>query len=313
MLLNDLALGFADDMARKADKLRIAVHTVAGARVIDCGAEAPGSVEAGLRLADVCLGGKGAIEIPSKIALVGNSPIVVVTSSEPVAACMASQYAGWEISVDGYTAMGSGPMRAAAGNEELFDVIGLREQPEAVVGVLETDKRPTEAVCRYIAEKCRVPVENVSLLYAPTNSPAGNAQVVARSVETALHKLHELGFDIKRVINAWGSAPLPPVADDALTGIGRTNDAILYGAHVALTVTGDDASLQEIGPKTPSSASPDYGRPFREVFAAYDHDFYRIDPLLFSPAEVTFKNADTGNEFAFGELALDVLERSFRN
>ena len=44
----------------------------------------------------------------------------------------------------------------------------------------------------------------------------------------------------------------------------------------------------------PSSASPDFGRPFAEIFARYDHDFYRIDPLLFSPAVVTFTTAKRG-------------------
>ena len=59
---------------------------------------------------------------------------------------------------------------------------------------------------------------------------------------------------------------------------------------------------QEIGAQTPSSASKDYGRPFAEIFAGYDHDFYKIDPHLFSPAVVTFVNIDTGNSFRFGKF-----------
>ena len=42
---------------------------------------------------------------------------------------MASQYAGWPISVGKYFAMGSGPMRAARGGEDLYDHIEGREQP----------------------------------------------------------------------------------------------------------------------------------------------------------------------------------------
>ena len=34
-------------------------------------------------------------------------------------------------------------------------------------------------------------------------------------------------------------------------------------------------------------ASPDYGRPFSEIFAGYNNDFYRIDPMLFSPAVIS--------------------------
>ncbi len=50
---------------------------------------------------------------------------------------MASQYAGWQISVGKYFAMGSGPMRAAYGKEEIFDHIPGRERPAAAVGVFE--------------------------------------------------------------------------------------------------------------------------------------------------------------------------------
>ena len=68
-------------------------------------------------------------------------------------------------------------------------------------------------------------------------------QVVARSVETALHKLHEIGYDLHNVVSGFGAAPLPPVAADDLVGIGRTNDAILYGGEVTLWVKDDDRRL----------------------------------------------------------------------
>ena len=142
---------------------------------------------------------------------------------------------------------------------------------------------------------------DVEILVARTSSLAGNLQVVARSIETALHKLLELEFDVKRIIGGMGSAPLPPVAADDLTGIGRTNDAILYGAQVTLWVKGDDASLAEIGPKVPSSASESFGKPFLQIFEEAGRDFYRVDRLLFSPAEIVFQNVDTGGVHCFGK------------
>lgn len=310
MLLNARALELADAFVADAELLRLDVHEVAGTRVIDCGAKTAGGLEAGRRLAEICLAGLGSVAITPGDSTLGALPAVSVRTDHPVAACMASQYAGWEIQGENYFAMGSGPMRAAAGREPLFDDIGHCEKPDACVGVLETHKRPTEAICQGIAEKCGVASDKLSLFYAPTNSLAGNLQVVARSVETALHKLHELNFDLARVQGAWGVAPLPPVAGDALTGVGRTNDAILYGGHAVLCVTGDDASLTDVGPKTPSAASTDHGRPFQEVFAAYDHDFYKIDKLLFSPARVTFVNIETGNSHTFGQFGPDVLAKS---
>jgi methenyltetrahydromethanopterin cyclohydrolase len=202
-------------------------------------------------------------------------------------------------------------MRSAAGREPLFDDIGYREQPDECVGVLETATLPPDEVCQQVATSCGIAPHGLTLLVAPTRSLAGAVQVVARSVETALHKLHELGFDLSRVVSGYGTAPLPPPAADDLAAIGRTNDAILYGGDVTLYVRGDDASLQEIGPRTPSSASPDHGEPFVDIFARYDHDFYKIDPLLFSPAVVTFANLDTGNSVCCGQLHPDVLRRSF--
>jgi methenyltetrahydromethanopterin cyclohydrolase len=193
----------------------------------------------------------------------------------------------------------------------LFADIGCCEKPEVCVGVLETSKLPPPSVCTDIAEKCGIPPDRLTLCVARTASEAGTVQIVARSVETAMHKLHVLGFDLKRVEHALGWAPLPPIGSDDLIAIGLTNDAILYGAFVALLVRGDDASLQAIGPDVPSCASADYGRPFREIFERYDKDFYRIDPMLFSPARFRFYNLDTRNMFIYGDLAPDILAESF--
>ena len=61
----------------------------------------------------------------------------------------------------------------------------------------------------------------------------------------------------------------------------------------------------------PSSASRDYGRPFREIFDGYGRDFYRVDPLLFSPAVIRLVNLDTGRQFRFGQTAPEILRASF--
>ena len=123
--------------------------------------------------------------------------------------------------------------------------------------------------------------------------------------------LHELKFDLNQVVSGFGSAPLPPVAKDELGAIGRTNDAILYGGRVIIWVNGDDDQLADIGPKVPASASPDYGAPFAGIFERYEHDFYKIDPMLFSPAEIVFCNLKSGKAHAFGRTRADVLYRSF--
>lgn len=312
MSLNRRGLWVVEALLARVEERRVAVHPVdGGGRYVDCGIESRGGLLAGLDLARVCLGDLAQVSIESGQIGDQTMPLVQVVTDHPVLACLASQYAGWALKDGKFFAMGSGPMRAAAGSEAIYDTIGFREPADAVVGVLETRKPPPPAVFAKIAEACRVEPGKVTLLLAPTASLAGGIQIVARSVETALHKLAELSFDLTRIVSAFGTAPMPPVAANDLAAIGRTNDAILYGARVVLAVTGDDASLEAIGPHVPSSASADHGAPFAIIFARYNHDFYAVDPHLFSPAEVVFQNIDTGKAHAFGHVRPDVLLQSF--
>jgi methenyltetrahydromethanopterin cyclohydrolase len=209
--------------------------------------------------------------------------------------------------------MGSGPMRMARGREEMLEALGLSELAEQVVGVLESDRLPSESSIQLIADQCGVESGEVHLAIAPSSSIAGSLQVVARSVETALHKLHELEFDVRTIVSATGHAPLPPPAKpgDMVGGIGRTNDAILYGATVTLWVDHDDDVIENVADKVPSSSSDDHGQPFSKVFKQYDYDFYRVDPLLFSPAVVTIHNLRNGRTWSHGSIETDLLRQSF--
>jgi methenyltetrahydromethanopterin cyclohydrolase len=311
MTLNELAWRLADGLAAEADSLRLAVGQAAGARVLDCGVQAAGGLGAGLGLARVCLAGLAEVSLaPGTIPGVAG-PQVQVSSDDPVRACMASQYAGWQVSVGKFFAMGSGPMRAAYGKEELFGHIPGREPAPVAVGALETRKLPTEEVVAFLTERLKLPAEKITLLCAPAASMAGTLQVVARALETALHKLYELKFDLTQVLSGYGTAPLPPVAGDEIGAIGRTNDAILYGGQVTLWVRAEDEAVAEVGPRVPSSSSADHGAPFKEIFERYNRDFYKIDPLLFSPAVITFHNLKTGHSRTFGQVEADVLRRSF--
>lgn len=310
--LNERAQRLADFLAMNAAQHRIRVATsAAGARVLNCGIDTPGGLQAGLTLAKVCLANMAEVTlVPGEVAGVA-CPLVQVSSDHPIMACMAAQYAGWPIAADKYFAMGSGPMRAARGQEDILTEIDAVETPPVAVGVLETRKLPTDEVIAHIAEVVKLPANKLTLLVAPAASMAGNLQVVARSLETCLHKLHELKFDLGQVVSGFGSAPLPPVARDEASAIGRTNDAILYGGRVILWVNANDDQLAELGPQVPASASADHGEPFADIFRRAGNDFYKIDPLLFSPAEVVFCNLKNGRSHAFGEVLPDVLARSF--
>jgi methenyltetrahydromethanopterin cyclohydrolase len=305
--LNERAARLTETLTADSAALGVTVSAVGGARIVDAGIASAGGLAAGIALARICLSDFGAVQL-----IPGSSgPTVQVATDHPVAACLASQYAGWQVQVGKWFGMGSGPMRAAYGREPLFQTIAGREEPPVVVGVFEARKLPNEDVIAYLAEKLSRPAGRLTLWAAPTSSLAGMVQIVARSVETALHKLHELKFDLTTLRHGFGSAPLPPLCPDDLTALGRTNDAILYGGRVHLWLDADDDVLADLGPRVPASASPAFGTPFGELFQQAGHDFYKLDPHLFAPAEVVFHNRRSGRTFSFGRRDDDVLRRSF--
>jgi methenyltetrahydromethanopterin cyclohydrolase len=311
--LNDRALELADRLAGDAEALGVAVATLFnGTRVIDCGAHAAGGFEAGRRFAEICMAGLGSVAY-APLVLDGRwMPGVTVTTDRPAVACLAAQYAGWRLDYEGYFAMGSGPGRSLIHAEDLYDDLDWDEQASGAVLCLETREPPPAEVADFVAQRAGVPPSALTLLMAPTASVAGGVQIAARVVETALHKLHELDFDVKRVVAGFGSCPLPPVAADDAAALGRTNDAVLYGGQVHLTVeSDDDDALRDLVERLPASASSDYGEPFGKVLKDANFDFYEIDPLLFSPAQIRLTSLGSGRSFEAGAVNLEVLERSF--
>jgi methenyltetrahydromethanopterin cyclohydrolase len=300
-----------------ADKEALGLRLVRlknGADVIDAGIETAGSLEAGRLFAHACMGGLSQVSITQQLCESGDSgfwlPAVAVTVNCPHIACMASQYAGWAIKLDRYFAIGSGPARALFADEEIFKKLDYRDQAKTAVLMLEGRELPGEEVAEFIADKCKVRPGQLSLLIAPTASLVGSVQIAARSAETGLHKLTELGFDVRKVSAAYGLCPLAPVAADNLHAIGRTNDAILYGAQVFYSVQAEDDELKELIGKVPSTGSHDYGALFYDLFKRYNGDFYQIDPLLFSPAQVEIHNMKSGHTYSAGRLNPALLRKS---
>ncbi len=295
--------------------LRLGRERVGGACVIDAGIHHPGGLEAGRRIAELCMGGLGWAAL-GPVPGAAEWPFgVTVHSAQPVLACLGSQYAGWSLShgegADAFFALGSGPGRALARQEALFDELGYRDTAESAVFVLEVDRTPPGELIARIAATCAIAPNRLTLVLTPTDSLAGTVQVVARVLEVALHKVHALGFPLDRIVDGIGMAPLPPPGGGFLTAMGRTNDAILYGGTVHLHVTGPDDAAEDLAKRLPSSSSRDHGRPFADIFAAVKGDFYAIDSMLFSPARVIVTALDSGHSFHAGTLAPELVEQSF--
>lgn len=310
--VNSLTTPLVRQLLADAGSLRLAVEQhPGGATIVDAGIRATGGLEAGRLITEICMGGLGRVSLQTSPAFPHWPWQVAVHSCNPVLACLGSQYAGWSLTHEKFFSLASGPARAMAGREELFKELDYRDRADSTVLVLESDKPPPPAVIDKVARDTGLPAAHLTFILTPTRSLAGTVQIVGRVLEVALHKIHALHFPLAQVVDGIASAPLPPPSPDFLTGMGRTNDAILFGGQAHLFVLGDDAAAAALAAALPSSASRDYGRPFAEVFKAVNMDFYKIDPMLFSPAAVTVTAVESGNSFTGGRLDAGLLDQSF--
>lgn len=314
--VNQRARVLLDELCKDAAALRVGVtRGESGELLVDAGATARGGIAAGSRLATICLGGLGEVRLITDATLPRWPWTISVASSQPVIACLASQYAGWSLShgsgKDAFFALGSGPARALARTETLFEDLGYADQSASAVLVLESGRPPPAAIVAKVAQACGVAARDLAIMYAPTQSLAGGVQVVARVLEVALHKAHELHFPLERIVDGLGAAPLPPPHPDFVTAMGRTNDAIIFAGRVHLFVTGSAVDARALAEAMPATTSRDYGRPFADIFRAVNGDFYAIDPMLFSPARVTVTAVDSGESFHAGQIDAALLDASF--
>jgi methenyltetrahydromethanopterin cyclohydrolase len=303
---------WVDYLVKYARELRVGVErTKDGATIVDAGIKHPGGLEAGRVITEICMGGLGRANIEQKTQFRNWPWAISVRSTNPVLACLGSQYAGWSLSAGGFTALGSGPARALAAREELFAELGYKDEAESAVLVVEVDKPPPAEIIEKVTRDCAIARHKLTVILTPTTSLAGSTQVVGRVLEVAIHKAHALKFPLERIVDGVGNAPLAPPAADFITGMGRTNDAIIFGGTVHLFVTGPDEDAHALAHGLPGQSSRDYGRPFAEVFKAYKGNFYAIDDKLFSPACAIVTALDSGRSFHSGGVNEGLLDRSF--
>lgn len=310
--VNELAKPLVKELISKSDALRVKVGQFSnGATYIDAGIDCVGGLEAGRIIGEICMGGLGTVTLFHATA-VSDWPLSLhVHTSHPVLACLASQYAGWSLSHEKFHALGSGPGRAMALREPLFEELGYQDKCDTATFVLEVDQLPPIELIDKIADTCKLAPAALNFIFTPTRSIAGCMQVVSRVLEVAMHKTHELGFPLDNVLDGSASAPLSPPIPDFVEAMGRTNDAILFAGRVQLFVQGDDAASEKLAQELPSSASRDYGKPFAQIFKDYEYDFFKIDPMLFSPASVMVTAVDSGKTFRGGKLDPGLLDKSF--
>jgi methenyltetrahydromethanopterin cyclohydrolase len=320
--LNLLAYKLFKTLCENAEEYSVLVEkTKSGAVLVDAGIKAKGGFHAGEIITEICLGGLGQVKIfPVQYEDVV-LPSVYVQTDHPAISTLGSQFAGWQVKAEGYSAIGSGPARAIALKpKKLYRKLNYSETADKAVLVLETEKKPPEEVILMIAEKCNVKPENVYIVMFSTTSLAGSTQVSGRIVETGLHKLERLGLDPLIVTSAWGYAPIIPLHPKSGEAMGRTNDAILYGGTANYIVSyDDDEKLENLVKHAPSTTSKMMQEArelakknprFLDIFEEAGFDFYKIDPDIFAPAIISINNLRTGKTFRAGSLDVPVMKES---
>jgi len=310
--INKITNKLTENLVNDRDRLNIDVQDgPLNCKIIDAGIKTEGSIEAGLKISEICMGGLGKVNLlPNK-----NSELygwnINVSSSRPVLACLGAQYAGWSLNYKKFFSLGSGPARSLAQKEEIFQEINYKDMSEKTVLILEVENVPPEEIVNKVSTDCGISPQNLIFILTPTVSICGNIQVVSRVLEVAIHKIHELKFPLERIIHGLGTAPLPPLGKDFVQGMGRTNDSIIYGGIVQLYIDGSENDIIQLSKDLPSHNSKDYGKPFKDIFESYDMDFYKIDGSLFSPACVIINSTSSGKTYSSGKINNDLLNQSF--
>jgi len=291
-----------------------------GATVIDAGVEVAGSISAGRVVAEVCMGGLGEATIGMGSYGDMELPTVTVRTDLPAIALLACQLAGWKIQGKEETyGYGSGPARALAEKPKrllpnlLFEQLGYKDESEVAVIFMEpmAKRLPGDSEAEFLATNCNTKPENVFMLVASTSSLTGAVQISGRVAEMGLYKLVQLGYNPLKVKSAIGVAPIATNQQDEDRAMGTCNDCIiLAGSTYYVTRTDEGEEIGGLIKSVPSGSSSNYGKPFYDTFVEAGRDFHKIDPGLFSPAQIMVSDSRTGKTVKAGRVDAALLKRS---
>jgi methenyltetrahydromethanopterin cyclohydrolase len=311
--INQAAVAMIKDAIARAEALSIRVsQSACGATLVDMGLDCAGSWEAGRIFVEAGLGGLGKATFGAfplgEVVL----PSINVWVDNPVIATVASQAGDWKLGDGEFAAIGSGPARAIAHQDQWSTRANYTDRADAVVVQLQTTRVPDDALCRRVAEACNVKPENVYVVFAPTACLVGAIQVASRTVEQVMVKLLVHGFDIHTVRTGFGVAPVAPVAHDEGEAMGRVNDCLIYGGTTMLYVEAEDAAVEAVIGQLcfDVHAGELWGLPFARIFERFERNWFKVPHLVDSPAHVIINNMKTGRTFVGGQINNAVLRQS---
>ena len=320
--LNKSALKLVNEFIENAYKYRVSVEkSECGATIINAGLNSNGGFRAGEIVTEICLAGCGKASIMpiqyGQLVL----PSVFIATDYPALSTLGSQFAGWKIEGEEFSADASGPARALAMEPlDLFQKLQYKEESDVAVLLLEAEKKPPEALIRQVAEKCRVSAESLYLIVFSPNSLTGAIQGCGRVVETGLRKLVQAGLDPLGVKDAWGYAPIPSLHPNPIESKERMNNAIISCGVTHYDVDcDDDRHLRMVVSKAHASAlkmlreaqklagqNPRY----KDLLKESGIDVLKVDADTVAPALVTLSSLKTGFSFSGGIFDFEAIKRS---
>lgn len=312
--VNRAAVAMIDDAIARADELQIkAWRADCGAMLVDMGLTCPGSWKAGQVFVEAGFGGLG----KATYGVFDLDPFVLPTIQvwvdQPVIAVVASQAGCWELGQGEYAEIGSGPARAAA-LADRWSGSGYSDRGAGKVVVqLQTQRIPTDDLCRFVADACQVSPDQVYVVFAPTACLVGAIQVASRTVEQVMVKLFLHGFDIHSVRHGFGVAPVAPLAATEGEAMGRVNDCLFYGATTVLSADAPDEAIAPVLARLcfDVNAGEFWGLPFAQIFDHFGRNWFAVPDLIDSPARVIINSLQSGRSFVGGQINRQVLRRSF--
>jgi methenyltetrahydromethanopterin cyclohydrolase len=318
---NKSALKLVNKLIDDAESFAVTVEKFdCGATIVDAGLTARGGFQAGEIVTEICQCGYGKARImPIQYDAVV-FPSVFVANDNPAQSILGSQFAGWHVQLEGFSANGSGPGRALAKDpSDSFHTFLCGEESNVAVLLLETEQKPQEDVVLQIAKKCGISPENLFLIVYSVASITGSIQACARVVEAGLLRLVQVGLDPLFVRHAWGYAPVVAFISCADEVKERIRASILSGGVASYTVDFDDGRLQTMVSQAHGSALKMFQEAkklavqnplYKDLLKDAEIGVTEIEPNVVAPALVTINSLKTGRSFSAGKIDFEALKRA---
>lgn len=298
--VNDGAAAIAERMIADAASLGVEVSQHrSGATLIDC---TRGGHEAGRLYAEATMGGLASVELGTRTVAGHDLVMVAVETNRPLEACWVAQKHADRAPGDPADIILAGPAKARfVPTDPTVAAAGYIDRGQKVVAPLQVDRALTDDDFDWLARRCQVEPRDLYVLVAPSDSVVCAVQVVARTVDNAMHRLVSAGVGLFEVERLAGEAPLPPDGGDARQRLGRINDSLMYGSSVRATVS-YEGELQAVADEVASQPADLRGLTFLEMFDRFDGDFHQIPLDVFCITSIEVRHPSSGSVAFAGRI-----------